>query len=108
MLPGTLINIRFVPRIRRDFFLQIRPVPALDSARLLCERMQAFLRRRIAPYIETKGVERRAQQFDLGLGGFRRSFFFLFDELRHHQPGKQSNNGRDNDQLDEREAVLAF
>ena len=47
-----------------------------------------FLCRRIAADVETKGIQRRAEKLDLRFGRFGRGFFFLPDELRHHQSGQ--------------------
>ena len=65
MIAGALVDVGLAPGIGWHFLLEIGSVPSVDCAGLLIERGKSFLRRRIAADIETKRIERRAQQLDL-------------------------------------------
>jgi len=105
MIARTFIDIGLAPRVRRHFFLEIRPVPTVNSARLLIKRGESLLRRWISADIETKRVERRPKELNLGLGRFRRRLLFLPDKLEHHEAGEQSDNRHYDQQLDQCKAT---
>src|SRR6516162_3542615 len=108
MITWTLINIRFAPGIWRYFLFEIGPIPTIDAGGPLVQGREPFLRRGITPHIESESVQRRAKKLDLCFGSFRRRFFLLFDELRHNQAGKQTNDDHYDDEFDERKPGGGF
>src|SRR5205823_13331928 len=104
MIARALVHVRLTPGILGQLFLYVGPVPAIESGRLLSQRLETFFRRWIPSNIESKGVQRGTEKLDLGPSRLEFCFLLLPNKLRQHQPREQSNNNHDNDQLDEREA----
>src|SRR5947208_13422256 len=46
MIARALVHVRLTPGILGQLFLYVRPVPAIESGRLLSQRLETFFRRR--------------------------------------------------------------
>src|SRR5437899_692366 len=84
-LAGAPVVVGVVPGILREILLQVGPVPAVGAEGTLAERREPLLRARIAAHVEPEGVERRAEELDLGSRGLHLGLLLLSDEARTDQ-----------------------
>src|SRR5438552_1933308 len=106
-LTWAAVYERPAPRVFRHFFsLEVRSAPAINSRRTSDQRLQPLLGCWIYPSVEFVDIEHSGKPFDrlvryLFLGGAE-----LPQRGRRDKANQQSENGKDDEQLEQGEPAL--
>src|SRR2546423_7268484 len=108
VLARSVILIDLAPRIdERAVLLEVRPVPAIGGRRRADERLQPFLRRRIAAHIEAVEFERGDDVLDLHFRRLRARRSEILDHLRRDDRREQAKDRQNDKQFEKGEAGIA-
>src|SRR6185295_3384166 len=102
-LAGHAVDVGPAPGIRGHGFLEIRALPGLGGLRLSHQRLEAFLRARIAPHVEAVLVERFLERLDLRPRDLDLGPAHLGEVARGHVPGEQADDHDHHEELEQRE-----
>ena len=103
---GRRVLVLVAPRIlRHRRLLPVRPVPVGDAGGRRDQRLQAFLRRRIAADLELVEVERLGDLADLDLRGVGLRLLALADEVAAHDSEHDADQHQDDEDFDQRHAA---
>src|SRR5262249_46294346 len=107
MLTGTTINVRMVPRIERNVFLQVRTVPVVETRRPDLQGLEAFLSGWIPSDVQSEHVEDGLKFMDLVLGDHLLRFFHVPEHAGTNQREKHGDDGHDDKQFDKRYSAIS-
>src|SRR5690242_2270730 len=92
VIAGVLIDVRMPPRIIAKILDEIRPVPLIDTARLLAQRAESLLLCREQAGIQLVLAERELNVRDLLPGSDHASLIAAMEEARPHDRGKERDD----------------
>ena len=99
VLAGTAVNVRMVPRIEWNVFLQIWSIPIFHIRWTNTESLETFLCRRVTANIQPEKIEHAFKLRNLRLRRRLASSFYVPKEALSDQSCEQRNDDHDDQEL---------